>query len=163
MGTTKLTDMEELLGTVIDPQVKDYMSEALTCYGVGAHRACIVLCYISLFDHVFRHLEELAKVNKEARRVFTDASKKAEDQQAFETYLMNQLVASRLMPKRDKDFFEILRVLRNKSAHPSGHVPSAEEARFVYAESIRRFLSKPILSTQVLGSVSKPHINRRRA
>ena len=33
------------------------------------------------------------------------------------------------------------------SAHPSGHKPSPEEARFIFFENVDRFLSKPILST----------------
>lgn len=50
----------------------------------------------------------------------------------------------------DKNFLDILRNIRNKAAHASGHKPSAEEARYIFYEVINRFLCQPILSTAQL-------------
>ena len=38
-----LHDMEELISSIEDNQVKDYMKEAMSCYMANAYRACIVL------------------------------------------------------------------------------------------------------------------------
>ncbi|WP_145031955.1 hypothetical protein [Pantoea ananatis] len=146
----KLHDMEELVGTIIDDDVKTYMKEALICYMTGAYRATIVLTYIALFDDIFKKLEELSKVNKVARKIFIESSKKRLEQEPFEYDLITSLKSSNLMGELEVDFLDILRTLRNKAAHPSGHLPSAEEARFIYYEAISRFLSKPILSTRQL-------------
>ncbi|WP_426039977.1 hypothetical protein [Brevundimonas sp. DC300-4] len=45
-----LTDMEELLERVVGAEIKSFMKEALVCYGAGAHRACIVLSFIAVFE-----------------------------------------------------------------------------------------------------------------
>ncbi len=147
---THLTDMEELLNSIISKNIANYMQEAMSCYMSGAYRGCIVLSYIALFDDLLAKLEELSKVNKKARKIFKEADKRKSDQQVFESYLIDQLNSEKLIPDLDSSFLDTLRVLRNKSAHPSGHIPSAEEARFIFYEVIKRFLSRPILSTTQL-------------
>ncbi|WP_001189532.1 hypothetical protein [Acinetobacter baumannii] len=75
---------------------------------------------------------------------------KKDAQDVYENFLIEQLKSKNLLSEMDSEFAEILRRLRNKSAHPSGHRPSAEEARYVFFEVINRFLSKPIFSTNHL-------------
>ena len=145
-----LHDMEELVDSIQDNQVKNYMEEALSCYMARAYRACIVLTYIALFDDIVKKLGELGKINRKARKIYDEAQKKMNAQNVYESYLIDQLKSNSLLPSLDSAFLEILRVLRNKSAHPSGHNASAEEARFIFFEAIDRFLSKPILSTTQL-------------
>jgi hypothetical protein len=113
----------------------------------SAYRGCIVLSYIALFDDLLAKLGELGKVNKLAKNIFDEASKKKSDQEVFESYLIDQLAVKNLLSELDTTFLSTLRVLRNKSAHPSGHEPSSEEARFIFFEVVSRFLSRPILST----------------
>lgn len=128
----KLTDMEELASKIIDKNVQSYMREALTCYMTGAYRATIVLSYIALFDDILAKLDVLAKVNKKAKKIYDEVSKKRGNQEVFESDLINQLSSNNLLTSLDSTFLDILRQLRNKAAHPSGHKPSAEEARFIY-------------------------------
>lgn len=142
-----LTDMEELLHRIENEQIKDYMREALTCYMTKAYRGCIVLSFIALFDDITSKLEKLAAINKVARNISNEVNKRKDEQAVYENYLIDQLTANNLLPEIDAMFAGILRELRNKSAHPSGHRPSAEEARYVFFEVIDRFLSKPIFST----------------
>lgn len=143
-----LVDMEEKLASISSREVRLYMREAMACYMTGAYRGCIVLSFIALFDDLLKKIEELGKINAEARKIHKEAKKKRDDQQVFETYLIDQLGSNNLMPKLDTFFLKTLRDLRNKSAHPSGHKPSAEEARFFFFEVIDRFLGKPILTTR---------------
>lgn len=145
-----LHDMEELVSSIEDNQVKDYMKEAMSCYMANAYRACIVLTYLALFDDIVKKLGELGKVNRKAKKIHDEAQNKIHEQDVYENYLIEQLASNSLIPKLDTNFLDILRQLRNKSAHPSGHRASAEEARFVFYESINRFLSKPILTTTQL-------------
>jgi hypothetical protein len=113
----------------------------------GAYRGSMVLSYIALFDDLLFKLGELGNVNHTAKSIFTDASKKKTDQDVYESFLIDQLTSKNLISGLDSSFLTTLRTLRNKSAHPSGHKPSPEEARFIFFETIDRFLSKPVLST----------------
>ena len=145
-----LTDMEELLARIPGADIRDYMREAMSCYMAGAYRGALVLSYIALFDDLLAKLGELGNVNSAAKLIFTEATKKKADQDVYESYLIDQLTSKSLISGLDSSFLTTLRTLRNKSAHPSGHKPSPEEARFVFFEAIDRFLSKPILSTTQL-------------
>ncbi|MBR7794358.1 hypothetical protein KDM87_17315 [Undibacterium sp. FT147W] len=145
-----LTDMEEILSRIPGTDIRDYMREAMGCYMAGAYRGTLVLSYIALFDDLLAKLDELGNVNTAAKSIFTEATKKKSDQDVYESYLIDQLTSKSFISGLDSSFLTTLRTLRNKSAHPSGHKPSPEEARFVFFETIDRFLSKPILSTTQL-------------
>lgn len=145
-----LTDMEELLATIPGADIRDYMREAMNCYMASAYRGSLVLSYIALFDDLLAKLGELANVNSTAKSIFVEATKKKSDQDVYESYLIDQLTSKNLISGLDSSFLTTLRTLRNKSAHPSGHKPSPEEARFIFFETINRFLSQPILSTTQL-------------
>lgn len=142
-----LTDMEELLATIPSSDIRDYMREAMHCYMASAYRGSLVLSYIALFDDLLAKLGKLANANSMAKAIFTEAIKKKTDQDVYESYLIDQLTAKNLISGLDSSFLTTLRTLRNKSAHPSGHKPSPEEARFIFFETINRFLSQSILST----------------
>jgi hypothetical protein len=141
--------MEELLARIPGSDIRNYMREALNCYMAGAYRGALVLSYIALFDDLLAKLGEL-NINSAAKLIFTEATKKKTDQDVYESYLIDQLTSKNLVSSLDSSFLTTLRTLRNKSAHPSGHKPSPEEARFIFFETIDRFLSKPILSTTQL-------------
>lgn len=145
-----LSDMEELLHTIDDAQIRDYMHEALTCYMTKAYRGCVVLCFIALFDDITNKLGALANINRTAKEIYNSVKSKKDEQEVYENFLLTQLSSKKLLPEIDVEFANILRKLRNKSAHPSGHKPSAEEARYVFYEVITRFLSKPIFSVDYL-------------
>lgn len=142
-----LTDLEELLATIPGSDIRDYMREAMNCYMAGAYRGTLVLSYIALFDDLLIKLGELGQINADAKQVHTDAVKRKGDQDVYENFLIDQLTSKNLITVLDGSFLTTLKSLRNKSAHPSGHKPSAEEARFVFFETVSRFLAKPILST----------------
>lgn len=126
------------------------MREAMNCYMAQAYRGCIVLSYIALFDDLLAKLDQLGNVNSDAKAIFIEASRRKNDQDVYESYLIDQLSSKKLLSVLESGFLGTLRTLRNKSAHPSGHKPSAEEARFIYFETVSRFLARPILSTTQL-------------
>jgi hypothetical protein len=138
-----LTDMEELIATVSDKDLADYLREALRCYGTGAHRACIVMAHISLFDGLRQKVKALAPVNSIAKSVSDDIEPLAGSQKVFETVLIHKLKAAAIITELEAQILEQLNNQRNKAAHPSGHVVTAEEARYVFSEVIQKFLSQP--------------------
>ncbi len=144
---SSMRDMEELISDIVDVELKEYMREALTCYMTGAHRACVVLSFIAIFEDLLKKLDGMASTNRVARSIFTEINKKREEQKVYENDLLNRLKAEKIITEIDADFLTVLKTLRNKAAHPSGHKPTAEEARYVFSETISRFLSKPVLST----------------
>ncbi len=144
---TGLSDMEELLGRIENKAMVDYMREAISCYHAGAHRGCIVLSYIALFDDLGQKLHELAKTNKTAKDISKEVKQRQNDQQIFETYMVDQLKSAKLLTEPEASMLEQVRVCRNKAAHPSGVHASPEEARFVFFEVIDKFLSRPLLLT----------------
>lgn len=141
-----LRDMEELIGTIDDVNMQNYMREALRCYMTDAHRACIIMSFITIHENIYTKLDRLALVNSTAKKIYEEISPLKENQAVFEKEMIDRLSNENIISKLDASFIEILGKLRNKAAHPSGHSPSAEEARYIFSESITRFLSKPILS-----------------
>ncbi|MEG1421944.1 MAG: hypothetical protein RSA95_07195 [Citrobacter sp.] len=143
---TYLRDMEELISSINDINMQNYMREALRCYMTGAHRACIIMSFITIHENIYTKLDRLALVNSKAKKIFDEITPTKENQAVFEKEMVDKLAKENIITKLDASFIEILGKLRNKSAHPSGHSPSAEESRYVFSEAITRFLSKPILS-----------------
>jgi hypothetical protein len=153
-----LVDMEELISTVSDKDVADYLREAFMCYGTGAYRACIVLSHTALFDGLRRKVKALAPVNAVAKNVSDEIEPLANAQKVFETQLIHKLRVAAIISQLEAQILEQLNNQRNKAAHPSGHVVTAEEARYVFAEAIQKFLSKPIRETsyvidQIIGKI----------
>src|ERR1700722_13843919 len=144
---TQLADMEETLARVVRAASRDYMGEALRCYQAGAFRACVVLSSIALFDDLKSKIAELAKVNKVAKDINDEITKKHAAQDVFETFLSDQLIKAQLVDPGQEVQLKLIRELRNKAAHPTGVHASAEQARFVFFETVDKFLSKADLQT----------------
>jgi hypothetical protein len=144
-----LTDMEELIAQIVRSEARDYMSEALGCYQAGAFRACVVLSYIALFDDLRAKLKPLASVNSKAKLLHDEIEKRATNQEIYESYLADQLAATKVINSGQKTALEIILKLRNKAAHPSGIHATAEEARYVFKEIVEKFLRLPALETTI--------------
>jgi hypothetical protein len=145
--------MEELVGKVDDRDVAEFLREALACYGTGAHRACVVLTHIALFDSLRRKVKALSPVNGVAKTVSDEIEMLAAAQKVFETPLIHKLKAAGILTQLEAQILEQLNAQRNKAAHPSGHIVTAEEARFVFAEAIKKFISQPIRETSYVVEV----------
>ncbi|MFN3509202.1 MAG: hypothetical protein ACK4ZU_17125 [Allorhizobium sp.] len=142
-----LADMEELIGKVDNADVANYLREAFACYGAGAYRACIVLTFAALFEDIRLKTMNVGKVNASARSVSTAIEALAAGQKPFENQLVDQLKSNDLISELQSQTLKQIIAHRNKAAHPSGHIASAEEARYVFREAIDKFLSQPVLST----------------
>jgi hypothetical protein len=145
-----LTDMEELIATVPEKDTADYLREAFVCYGAGAYRGCVVLTHTALFEGLRAKLNGVAAVNSKAKAVLRVIEPLATAQKVFESKLIDEMKAGAIITQLEANILEQLNKQRNKAAHPSGHLVTAEEARFVFSEAIRKFLSQPIRQTSVL-------------
>jgi hypothetical protein len=141
--------MEELVATVPEKDIASYLREAMICYGAGAYRGCIVLTHTALFEGLRQKLLALAPVNSVARTVSAMIEPLAANQKVFELTLVQQMKTAGIITQLEADILEQLNKQRNKAAHPSGHLVTAEEARFVFSEAIQKFLSQPIRQTLV--------------
>lgn len=60
-------ELRKLLEKVPDGQRKDFLSELVTCFEVGANRATVIMCWIlamdCLFDHIFSDQTKLSAFN----------------------------------------------------------------------------------------------------
>lgn len=160
---TALADMEELLSSISDKSMINYMREAFECYGAGAYRGCIVMSYLALFDDIRNKLSEIAKINKTANIIWKEVEKRSAEQKVFESYMADKLLKEELLTKAEYNQLELIRVIRNRAAHPSGVNAKAEEARYVYRSVIDDFLSKELLKTThavdaVLGRLDKENL-----
>ena len=142
--------MEELLARIVDQTIANYMKEALSCYMSGAYRGCIILSYLALFDDISKKLSEVAKINSKAQEIYKKVKERQDGQEVYETFLVDQLKSNKIISELEASTLNLIKERRNKAAHPSGHNPSAEEARFVFSEVINKFLSRPTLTTTEL-------------
>jgi hypothetical protein len=127
-----------------------FKQEISTAASSGAGGGCIVLTHIALFEGLRQKLLALAPVNSAAKAVSAVIEPLAASQKVFELTLVQQMKAAAIITQLEADILEQLNKQRNKAAHPSGHVVTAEEARFVFSEAIQKFLSQPIRQTSVL-------------
>ena len=67
---TYLRDMEELIISINDINMQNYMREALRCYMTGAHRACIIMSFITIHENIYTKLDRLDLVNIKAKKIF---------------------------------------------------------------------------------------------
>jgi hypothetical protein len=139
-----LTDMEELIATVPERDTAEYLREAFVCYGAGAYRACIVLTHIALFEGLRAKLLVVASMNKAAKAVLAIIEPATSAQKVFESTLIDKMRVEQIITQLESDILHQLNKQRNKAAHPSGHTVTAEEARFVFSEAVKKFLSQPI-------------------
>jgi len=145
-----LTDMEDLLGRVSNPETMHYLREAYVCYGASAYRGCIVLTTNALFDDLRHKTKALAPINNEAKNISIEIERLVSEQKPFETILVDRLTAKNILSKTQGDRLKQIITHRNKAAHPSGVYASAEEARWVFFESVDKFLSQPVLGANQL-------------
>lgn len=142
-----LSDMEELIHLVPEKEIAEYLTEAFRCYGAGAYRATIVITNIALFEGLRKKINALSPVSSVCKEVADEINPLAEAQKVFETPLIHKLKTKGIISEFEAERLEQLNKHRNKAAHPSGHFPSAEEARFVFSDAINIFLKNPIRQT----------------
>lgn len=147
INVAKLMDMEELLHDVKNRELIPNLREAIACYHASSFKACIILSFNSLVDDLLIKLGQYKEISPDAKRIFNNINTLIESQSSFENQLIEQLVKEKIFSELDGELYRTFQKFRHRSAHPTGYIPTAECARFVYSEIIRTFLSKESLQT----------------
>ena len=142
-----MSDMEELLESICDEQIKKFMREAYLCYMASAYKACIIMSFISVYEDLRKKIKELSTINSDARDITREIETRISSNQVYESFLENQLISKNIIEANAGRDLEIIRDRRNLCAHPTSHIATAEEARYIYSLVIKTFLSKPLLKT----------------
>jgi hypothetical protein len=144
-----IRDLEELLLSIPEPALRDYMREAIRAYHAGAFRAAVVVAVAAGMDDLRKKLSSLASHGGASPQLKTAASSIEQAfnaQQAFEADLIlaAESHASLVTPAEAKKLGILLKT-RHLCAHPSGHEGTAEEARDAISSIIDLTLSRPAL------------------
>lgn len=142
-----LRDMEELLNSVFDIEIKDYMREALNCYNSGSYKACVVMSVIAGIYDLHKKVKAQANSNHKFRQLDMEVEKKKSELKPYERYLIEQCGTNDIDMLNSNEVKELIRCFetRNDCAHPSNFICSAEKARDIFSSIIDIICSKPVL------------------
>lgn len=142
-----LRDMEELLNSIVDYEVKQYYKEALNCYNVGAYKACVILSVIAGTTDLHKKVKSLSSSDKKFRDLDEDVENMKKNLQQYEKFLIEKCATPDIDMLNSNEKKELIRCLetRNDCAHPSNFNCSAEKARDVYSSIIDIICSRPAL------------------
>ncbi|WP_312355621.1 hypothetical protein [Aminipila sp.] len=142
-----LRDMEELLNSVYDDDVRAYLKEALKCYMSGSYRACVIMSVIAGGYDLHKKVKSLAGSNNRFKELDDEIEKKKSALEVYEKYLVEQCATEEIDMLNNNELKELQRCLdtRNDCAHPSNFICSPEKARDVYSSIIDILAAKPVL------------------
>ena len=142
-----LRDMEELLNSVIDAEIKDYMREALNCYNSRSYKASVIMSVIAGIYDLHKKVKSLASSDPKYRKLDEIIEKKIKKLEPYEKYLIEQCGTNDIDMLNSNETKELIRCLsiRNDCAHPSNFICSAEKARDIFSSIIDIICSKPVL------------------
>lgn len=137
-----IRDMETLILKVKNKKVVPLIEESVRCYNAHAYRASISTSFNAMFHDLCDKLDGLKETNASIRALYSEIERRIKEQEVYESYLIDNLASNNLISKLEKDILDGMRVMRNKSSHPTEHEPTAEEARYVFTTVIDLVLSK---------------------
>lgn len=145
-----IRDLEEVLNTVYDHRIKEYLNEALRCYNMGAYRACVIMSVIAGIFDLHRKVKELAPSNPKIRALDTEIENLKANLNVYETTLIDKCATPEIdmLDLHEKKNLLMCMQIRNDCAHPSDFACTAEIARFVFTMIVDILASKPLLLGQ---------------
>lgn len=130
----KFLDLDLVTHQIPDVNDRDLFQEAVKCYYAGSHRAAVILAWYAVANCLKRRIFQLqSEGDGEAQKVADGLTPpNGGDAQVGEEKAL-------LVGVRDCDLIDdfeykslcFAREMRNKCAHPTGFVPSAEAVRYV--------------------------------
>ena len=142
-----LRDMEELLNSVSDIEIKDYMREALDCYNSGSYKACVIMSVIAGIYDLHKKVKAQANSNLKFKELDEEVEERKSDLKPYERYLIERCGTNDIDMLNSNEVKELIRCFdtRNDCAHPSNFICSAEKARDIFSSIIDIICSKPVL------------------
>jgi len=145
-----IRDMELLLNSVYDEEIKMYLKEALDCYSAEAYRACIIMSLIGGIHDLHNKIKGLTQSNHDISELEKEVSELKKSLKPYERFLIDKCATKEIDLLSTSDAKELNRCfdIRNDCAHPSDYNCTAETARYVFSTVIDILASKPVLLGQ---------------
>lgn len=138
-----LRDLEQLIVSIKDYEIRMYMAEALKCYHAGSYRACVILSFVAGMYDLKAKVDTLASSHNEANKLNKQINELIEKQNSYEQNLIDGAFDVGIVSPHDHKTLNGYKDTRNSCAHPGGHLSSPEEARNVFTGIYDILLSKP--------------------
>ncbi|MFD2614668.1 hypothetical protein [Paenibacillus gansuensis] len=138
-----LRDMEQLVISIKDYEIRNYMAEALRCYNAGSYRACVILSFVSGMYDLKNKILSLSTSVPEATELMEQINDLIKGQSPYEQNLIDGAQSIGIIQPYEYKALLGYKDVRNSCAHPGGHQSSPEEARNVFAGIYDFLLSKP--------------------
>lgn len=127
----KFLDLDMVVKAIQNLDDRGLFQEAVNCYYAGSHRAAAILAWYAAANCLKRRIFELQQEGDgEAQKAATKLSP-GEGQVGEEETLINCAKDCELIDDIEVKSLRFAREMRNKCAHPTGFVPSAEAIRHV--------------------------------
>lgn len=171
-----LLDLEVLVLRCRDARSRDYVREAVACYGAGAYRACVVATWIAVVFDVLGKLRELdltgdprahAKL-KEFEEIRAGGEGKLKEASEFERGILLKAQEFELLTPLEVTDLKRLQEDRHRCAHPSmqsfddAYQPTAELARTHLRNAVEILLQRePVqgraAQTRIFGDIKSTY------
>src|SRR5208337_3986552 len=151
-----LTDLDELVLTVRDPDSRTYIREAMIAYRGGANRAAVVSVWVAVIYDIISKLRLLdSQGDKAAQSLIQDldraiANNDIKAMANFEDRLLGEALNTfEFLSRVEYQDFDRMRLDRHRCAHPAfgGEMllynPSPEAVRAHIVHAITHLLSRP--------------------
>lgn len=145
-----MLDLDEMLLSIKNTQVKKYLDEAIKSYKVGNHRSAIITSWIAaMFDLVEKFQILVRDREQTAIQQWNNLKPLIENHKNWETKLLQAAKSAAMISQYELDSLDDLRKIRNKYAHPSfdeiGTLfdPTPEEVRYFIRTLFDLVLSQP--------------------
>lgn len=151
------TTVRSLLGKTLDVDEGDYLLESLTCFKASCWRGAILMAWNTGLSRIHRKIttdvgferiqSQINSMKQTAPKHIKDQLSRCGSQEELEHFneraLFLVLKGLGLMDSSTADLFnQPLGVIRNKSAHPTGHKPSDGEAIFMIQAVLKYILNE---------------------
>ncbi|MBY5786721.1 hypothetical protein HFN62_23715 [Rhizobium leguminosarum] len=147
----EIANIRDLLEGVDQADARDYLSEAVVCFEVGAFRACIVMTANAVFANLIGRVADFAEFDTQASTLKNRIDSDLSSQRAFEAHMIDELYKAQFLTIHQKVGLVKIRDARNKAAHPSGVKSTPEEAKAVLRTAVEDFI-KPVWLTASEGT-----------
>lgn len=122
------TELRKLLSNVPDGDTREFLTEVIDCFDVGANRAAIVMCWILTMDHLYEYIlkHKLADFNvvlarnTDKRVKVTIVNTKDDFSDIPESKFIEFCRSGRIISNDVRKILDEKLGTRNSCAHPSG-------------------------------------------
>lgn len=138
----KFLDLDMVAQQISDSDDRSLFQEAVNCYYAGSHRAAAILAWYAAANCLKRRIFSLSSEGDALAKEVADNLTEGEPPVGEEEKLIVAARKCELIDDYEERSLRFARDTRNKSAHPTGIVPSAEAVRHVLFITSQYVLSR---------------------